>query len=257
MILHNDTRIKSYTYEKLHVWKVTRMKNYTYEKLHVLNIEFWLVHCYTRIDSFTELLIRVKIHVTFYTCNLWRILSTSANNSIGIPLLKIRRSHDRLIFNMGIPIPLWGGGGGCAGTRSDLTRMTGYQDNSPNNSHQAIVPLFILFKKLLQPSGADASVNWVISVSGKCKSPLQCQAITCEPKMVFVSWIPRNNMFNEIRTKILISLSVLRICTWKWSSKWWPFYHDLNAHFRKVYDLIIIDLDNHLTMLNQRPDCSE
>ena len=59
MILHNDTRIKSYTYEKLHVWTVTRMKNYTYEKLHVLNIEFWLVHCYTRIDSFTELLIRV------------------------------------------------------------------------------------------------------------------------------------------------------------------------------------------------------
>ena len=65
MILHNDTRIKSYTYEKLHVWKVTRMKNYTYEKLHVLNIEFWLVHCYTRIDSFTELLIRVKIHTRF------------------------------------------------------------------------------------------------------------------------------------------------------------------------------------------------
>ena len=62
MILHNDTRIKSYTYEKLHVWTVTRMKNYTYEKiekLHVLDIEFWLVHCYTRIDSFTELLIRV------------------------------------------------------------------------------------------------------------------------------------------------------------------------------------------------------
>ena len=59
MILHNDTRIKSYTYEKLHVWKVTRMKNYTYEKLLVLNIELWLVHCYTRIDSFTELLIRV------------------------------------------------------------------------------------------------------------------------------------------------------------------------------------------------------
>ena len=59
MILHNDTRIKSYTYEKLHVWTVTRMKNYTYEKLHVLNIAFWLVHCYTRIDSFTELLIRV------------------------------------------------------------------------------------------------------------------------------------------------------------------------------------------------------
>ena len=59
MILHNDTRIKSYTYEKLHVWKVTRMKNYTYEKLHVLNIELWLVHCYTRIEFFTELLIRV------------------------------------------------------------------------------------------------------------------------------------------------------------------------------------------------------
>ena len=65
MILQNDTRIKSYTYEKLHVWKVTRMKNYTYEKLHVLNIEFWLVHCYTRIDSFTELLIRVKIHTRY------------------------------------------------------------------------------------------------------------------------------------------------------------------------------------------------
>ena len=59
MILHNDTRIKSYTYEKLHVWKVTRMKNYTYEKLHILNIGLWLVHCYTRIDSFTELLICV------------------------------------------------------------------------------------------------------------------------------------------------------------------------------------------------------
>ena len=26
MILHNDTRIKSYTYEKLHVWKVTRIE---------------------------------------------------------------------------------------------------------------------------------------------------------------------------------------------------------------------------------------
>ena len=52
MILHDVSRIKSYTYEKLHVWKVTRMKNYTYEKLHLLNIEFWLVHCYTRINSF-------------------------------------------------------------------------------------------------------------------------------------------------------------------------------------------------------------
>ena len=30
MILHNDTRIKSYTYEKLHVWKITRMKSYKY-----------------------------------------------------------------------------------------------------------------------------------------------------------------------------------------------------------------------------------
>ena len=65
MILHNDTRIKSYTYEKLHVWKVTRIKNYTYEKLHVLNIEFSLVHCYRRIDSFTALLIRVKIHTRY------------------------------------------------------------------------------------------------------------------------------------------------------------------------------------------------
>ena len=65
MIVHNDTSIKSYTYEKLHVWKVTRMKNYTYEKLHVLNIELWLAHCYTRIDSFTELLIRVKIHTRY------------------------------------------------------------------------------------------------------------------------------------------------------------------------------------------------
>ena len=65
MILHNDTRIKSYTYEKLHLWKVTRMKNYTYEKLHVLNIELGLVHCYTRIDSFTELLIPVKIHTRY------------------------------------------------------------------------------------------------------------------------------------------------------------------------------------------------
>ena len=49
MILHNDTRVKSYTYKKLHVWKVTRMKNYTmksytYEKLHVwkvTRIEYW------------------------------------------------------------------------------------------------------------------------------------------------------------------------------------------------------------------------
>ena len=65
MILHYDTHIKSYTYEKLHVWKVTRMKNYTYELLHILNIEFWLVHFYTPIDSFTELLTRVKIHTHY------------------------------------------------------------------------------------------------------------------------------------------------------------------------------------------------
>ena len=65
MILHNDTRIKSYTYEKLHVWKVTRMKNYTYENLHILNIELWLVHCYTHIYYFPELLIRVKIHTRY------------------------------------------------------------------------------------------------------------------------------------------------------------------------------------------------
>ena len=31
MILHYDTRIKNYTYEKSHVWKVTRLKNYTQE----------------------------------------------------------------------------------------------------------------------------------------------------------------------------------------------------------------------------------
>ena len=40
MILHNDTRIKSYTYEKLHVWKVT------HEKLHawkVTRIEYWVL----------------------------------------------------------------------------------------------------------------------------------------------------------------------------------------------------------------------
>ena len=74
--------VKSYTYEKLHVWKVTRMKNYTYEKLQVLNIELWLVHCYTRIDSFTELLIRV----CFLTWNFSYVeplhfLSTSANHT--------------------------------------------------------------------------------------------------------------------------------------------------------------------------------
>ena len=34
--------------------------------------------------------------VSIYSCRLTRI---------GIPMLKIRRSHDRLIFNMGIPIP--------------------------------------------------------------------------------------------------------------------------------------------------------
>ena len=32
-------------------------------------------------------------------------ISSCRLTSIGIPMLKIRRSHDRLIFNMGIPIP--------------------------------------------------------------------------------------------------------------------------------------------------------
>ena len=44
--MHNDTRIKSYKYEKWHIWKVTRTKNYTYEKLHVwkvTRIEYWVL----------------------------------------------------------------------------------------------------------------------------------------------------------------------------------------------------------------------
>ena len=71
MILHNDTRIKSYTYEKLHVWKVTR-------------IEYWaligaLLYAYRLFHGTFDTCLRF-IHVTFYTCNLWRILSTSANH---------------------------------------------------------------------------------------------------------------------------------------------------------------------------------
>ena len=102
MILHNDTRIKSYTYEKLHVWTVTRMKNYTYEKLHVLNIEFWLVHCYTRIDSFTELLIRV----CFLTWNFSYVEPLALFVHFGQPYLSASRvkllgviMDDRLQFN--------------------------------------------------------------------------------------------------------------------------------------------------------------
>ena len=34
-----------------------------------------------------------------------RLSSKMHLTSIGIPMLKIRRSHDRLIFNTGIPIP--------------------------------------------------------------------------------------------------------------------------------------------------------
>ena len=38
--------------------------------------------------------------------NLWAISISSYHlTNIGIPMLKIRRSHNRLIFNMGIPIP--------------------------------------------------------------------------------------------------------------------------------------------------------
>ena len=84
MILHNDTGIKI-----LHVWKITRMKIYTYEKLHVwrkvTRIEYWaligaLLYAYSSFLRNFWYVLR-STHVTFYTCNLWRILSTSANNT--------------------------------------------------------------------------------------------------------------------------------------------------------------------------------
>ena len=59
MILHNDTRIKSYTYEKLHVWKITRMKSYTYWMLssdwcivihvYILSRNFWYTLHFIRV----------------------------------------------------------------------------------------------------------------------------------------------------------------------------------------------------------------
>ena len=76
MILHNDTRIKSYTYEKLHVWKITRMKSYTYW---ILSSDWCIVlHVWILSRNFWYAL--RFIHVAFYTCNLWRILSTSVNH---------------------------------------------------------------------------------------------------------------------------------------------------------------------------------
>ena len=96
MILHNDTRIKSYTCEKLHVWTVTRMKNYTYEKLHVLNIEFWLVHCYTRIDSFTELLIRV----CFLTWNFSYVEPLALFVHFGQPYMTVSDADNRTRFTV-------------------------------------------------------------------------------------------------------------------------------------------------------------
>ena len=51
----------------LHVIKATRIKSYTYENIHVWNGEFWLVLKHTRMKSFTYILIRVS----FYTRNFW------------------------------------------------------------------------------------------------------------------------------------------------------------------------------------------
>ena len=44
---------------------------------------------------------RISVANALGAVSVWRCRLTS----IGIPMLKIRRSHDRLIFNMGIPIP--------------------------------------------------------------------------------------------------------------------------------------------------------
>ena len=81
MILHNNTRIKvtrmkNYTYGKLHVWKSTRMKSYTYW---ILSSD-WCIVIHVWILSRNFWYVLRFIHVTFYTCNLWRILSTSANH---------------------------------------------------------------------------------------------------------------------------------------------------------------------------------
>ena len=83
IILHNDTGIQI-----LHAWKITRMKIYAYEKLHVwkvTRIEYWaligaLLSAYSFFLRNFWYVLR-SIHVTFYTCNLWRILSTSANHT--------------------------------------------------------------------------------------------------------------------------------------------------------------------------------
>ena len=80
----NQTRLKKYMYVKfrewycimIHVWKVTRMKSYTYW---ILSSDWCIViHVYILSRNFWYVLRFIR--VTFYTCNLWRILSTSANH---------------------------------------------------------------------------------------------------------------------------------------------------------------------------------
>ena len=67
--------MKNYTYEKLHVWKITRMKSYTYW---ILSSD-WCIVIRVEILSRNFWYVLKFIHVAFYTCNLWRFLSTSAN----------------------------------------------------------------------------------------------------------------------------------------------------------------------------------
>ena len=69
--------MKNYTYEKLHVWKITRMKIYTYW---ILSSD-WCIVIHIYIISGNYWYVLRFIRVTFDTCNLWRILSTSANHN--------------------------------------------------------------------------------------------------------------------------------------------------------------------------------
>ena len=98
-------------------------------------------HCTSLYDSFPP---KHNMHIALLIA--WHLGAVSIKwcrlTSVGIPMSKIRRYHDRLIFNMGISIPLYWDGAQESWVSSGTHDLTGMHDTDHHNSIQCLQVLW-------------------------------------------------------------------------------------------------------------------
>ena len=141
---------------------------------------------------------------------------------MGIPMLKIRRSRDRLIFNMEIPI---------------LIRRHIHIETAPRSQWGIPIKFDLINKDL-------TIIRYLPSIS-TCFQHLM--ALSCLSIYLSQYWIKMKHIPNRITTNCAISVTFRYNCTqnslhiWRWTPAWSPLEKDTKTlgHF-KLYAVRIL-----------------